>query len=463
MIVEQYIEARITELNIAPSTQKVTAETLNRFSRNVNKNFQNITQHDIITYLNSLRKSEIIDPNHKWIGTYNHTLMLISAFFKWFYYPKMEPGGRSTPDILLNVKQYKRKEKSTYKPSDLWTQDDDILFLKYCSSKRDRCYHTVSRDLSCRPDELLKLKIKDVVFKIAENGQQYAEIVLNGKTGTRPIPLINSIPYVKDWLDSHPLGRQPNAYLICSEKRFTRRLSRGGLYHMYKRYRTKLFPSLLEDPLLDSNEKAKIQDLLKKPWNPYIRRHSALTEKSKILNESILKQHAGWTLNSNMHNRYTYYFGNESSESLLQAYGVIDGNKQEIDKLKPKICPNCREANKIDSKFCSNVRCRMILTLDAYTSATEENQKNQSRIDNLENEVYQNRAVIKKVITHLTNGANRNFAILDSISEVLESRLGMVSPPIALNFTKNDEYYKKRDEMDKILKDIWDNPKETSP
>jgi hypothetical protein len=31
----------------------------------------------------------------------------------------------------------------------MWTQDDDLLFLKYCSSKRDRCYHAISRDSSC--------------------------------------------------------------------------------------------------------------------------------------------------------------------------------------------------------------------------------------------------------------------------------------------------------------------------
>lgn len=50
-------------------------------------------------------------------------------------------------------------------PSDMWTQDDDILFLKYCPSKRDKCYHAISRDSSCRP-QLLKLRIKDVVFKM---------------------------------------------------------------------------------------------------------------------------------------------------------------------------------------------------------------------------------------------------------------------------------------------------------
>jgi hypothetical protein len=47
------------------------------------------------------------------------------------------------------------------------------------------------------------LKIKDVVFKT--NGtQQYAEVLVNGKTGTRHIPLFYSVPYIKDWIDSHP-------------------------------------------------------------------------------------------------------------------------------------------------------------------------------------------------------------------------------------------------------------------
>jgi integrase/recombinase XerD len=104
----------------------------------------------------------------------------------------------------------------------MWTQEDDLLFLKYCPSKRDRAYHAISRDSSCRPHELLKLKIKDVVFKMAGNGRQYAEILVNGKTGSRAIPLINSIPYVKDIIDSHPMKNSPNAYLIYNEKAFGR-------------------------------------------------------------------------------------------------------------------------------------------------------------------------------------------------------------------------------------------------
>jgi len=49
------------------------------------------------------------------------------------------------------------------------------------------------------------------MFKMAGDSQ-YAEIVVNGKTGTRSIPLINSVPYVKDMLDSHPLRNNRNAF-----------------------------------------------------------------------------------------------------------------------------------------------------------------------------------------------------------------------------------------------------------
>jgi integrase/recombinase XerD len=45
----------------------------------------------------------------------------------------------------------------------------------------------------------------------------------------------------------------------------------------------------------------------------------------------------------------------------------------EIDKMKPKQCPNCSESNKLDSKFCS--KCRMVLSYEAYTETVQEQQE----------------------------------------------------------------------------------------
>lgn len=55
---------------------------------------------------------------------------------------------------------------------------------------------------------------------------------------------------------------------------------------------------------------------------PYIRRHTALTEKARLVNEYDLRQHASWTKNSDMIKIYTHDLGNESSEDLLLAYGI---------------------------------------------------------------------------------------------------------------------------------------------
>jgi hypothetical protein len=54
--------------------------------------------------------------------------------------------------------------------------------------------------------------VKDIVFKTVDNNKyQYAEVLVNGKTGSRHIPLIQSIPYIKDWLSNHPRRNNPNS------------------------------------------------------------------------------------------------------------------------------------------------------------------------------------------------------------------------------------------------------------
>jgi integrase len=255
-----------------------------------------------------------------------------------------------------NLPQLKRKEKSIYKPSDLWTQQDDLLFLKFCPISRDRLYHVISRDTSCRPHEILKLKIKDIVFKTAGN-YQYAEALVNGKTGSRPILLIDSIPYLKDYLDhEHPHPTNPHSPLICGTgKSLGRHIKANRIYKTYDEYKKQMFPRLLESPNVLPEDKQKIRELLKKPWNPYVRRHSAITEKSRILKEHVLRQHCGWTPGSQMHLKYLHYFGNESNESLLEAYGIV-ASGQQLDQLRPKQCPNCSEPNKPDSRFCAKCR-----------------------------------------------------------------------------------------------------------
>ena len=132
--------------------------------------------------------------------------MLFLKFFRWLYNPN-EPDlkRRSTPACMNGIKQLPRKEKSPYGPEDMWTNEEHAVFLKYCAFPRDKCYHSMAIDTSCRPHELLNVKIKDIKFKISSEGIQYAEMTVTGKTGPRTLPLIDSIPYIKEWLLNHPL------------------------------------------------------------------------------------------------------------------------------------------------------------------------------------------------------------------------------------------------------------------
>jgi len=388
-----YVNSVRNEISVSYSYERNNIKALAYLSKfHSNKKFKAMDKHDILQFLISKRKSEEEDPLHSSIATYNLYIVLLTRFFKWLYHSDLSPKERPKPSCV-EIARLRRKEHSIYKPTDMWTQDDDLLFLKYCPSKRDRCYHTISRDSSCRPHELLKLKIKDVIFKFAGD-RQYAEILVNGKTGQRHIPLINSLPYLKDWLDEHPQSGNPNAILICGFfKSLGRQLRIESINHTYAKYKNEIFPKLLDDPNIPIEDKTKIKELLKKPWNPYLRRHSALTEKSKILKESTLRQHAGWTPNSNMHQRYVHYFGNESNESILEAYG-LKPKLEEINKLKPVSCPNCGELNKIDSKFCA--KCRMVLSYDAYTEAIEESGVQKSRLDRIEEKMKRLEGIYKK-------------------------------------------------------------------
>lgn len=377
----EFISVETSERNLKLSSKLTKIKILCLFNRHLGyKQFELITKNDIRNYLDSLKKPESQDPTHKWIGTFNTRQMVISKFFKWLYNYHSEPDSDKwiTPPCVQGIKQLARKEKSPYRPSDIWNNEEHALFLKYCPEKRDRCYHSVANDTSARPHEILSLRIKDVQFKLSSStGKQYAEVHLfESKTKPRTLPLIFSLPYVKDWIESHPKRNEPDAFLFPSlgDHNFGDQLSENALYKQYTRtYKKRYFPYLLLDSSIPERDKAYIKNMLTKPWNPYIIRHSALTAKSRILKESTLRDHAGWSMTSRMPNVYIHYFGNESSQSLLEAYGIVEDSQKEINILKTKSCPNCRGANRPDSKFCAS--CRMILSYDAYNETLQMQEK----------------------------------------------------------------------------------------
>lgn len=177
-------------------------------------------------------------------------------------------------------------------------------------------------------------------FKLSSTGKQYAEVHIKiSKTKPRTVPLIFSVPYVKDWINSHPAACNPNSYLFVSlsDRSYGQKLSGNALYKRYSDDLKNYFKKLSKESSIPEGDRAYMKNMLTKPWLPYIFRHSSLTEKSQILKESTLRSYAGWSNNSNMPNVYLHYYGNEFCKSLLEAYGIEEYQKEQVDTIRGKI------------------------------------------------------------------------------------------------------------------------------
>jgi hypothetical protein len=209
-----YLISEEMELNIKQSTKEGKLKTLvwlsNYFQDKLT--FRQMSKEDILSYL----KKNKGDKSHHWIGTYNGRQMILLKFFKWLHSSKESDSRlRKTPECMTGIKQLPKKDWVNYKPSDMWYSKEISIFLKYCPSKRDKAYHAMAFDTSCRPKELLDLKVSSIFFKKTSTGRQYAELVIqSGKSNTRTVPLIDSLPYVKDYLLSHKLGGNPDSWLF---------------------------------------------------------------------------------------------------------------------------------------------------------------------------------------------------------------------------------------------------------
>ena len=79
--------------------------------------------------------------------------------------------------------------------------------------------------------------------------------------------LIDSIPYIKDWINQHPQGANPNAILLSGfGKSLNRIIHIRSLHRIYEGYRDKFFPRLLDNSNVPPEDKRKIKDLLKNPY-----------------------------------------------------------------------------------------------------------------------------------------------------------------------------------------------------
>ncbi len=199
------------------------------------------------------------------------------------------------------------------------------------------------------------------------------EIPHEAKTGSGPMLLTFSFPYVRDWLNEHPFKNEPEARLICNLLTGSS-IGPDQIYDVMRQLKKRIERLIENNKINDANELERIYHLLKtKKWNPYCIRHSAITADSDYLPEYALKKKVRWSMNSKQGSRYIKRrMGNELRSKILEYNGIISEDKQ---KKKPSVL-NCHRyslVNILENKYCS--KCSYPLKPEAFDEIKEEENK----------------------------------------------------------------------------------------
>ena len=346
-----------------------------QFRRKEKNNLSQVNSiDDIIVFLDTRRKTKDEDPEQKWITTWNDYLWRIKIFYRWYYNTKFlkttannifDSQNWITPDFL-KIPKKKTKRLSPYSETEIWEKDELQFIIKYENSKRNKAILALLWDLNARNHEITLLRIKNIRIK-----EKYGEgeVPYEAKTGSGPILLTLSFPYVRDWLNEHPFRNEANARLICNTEN-GKPLLPGMVYDTMYLLKKRIIRLVASEEIKDTKEKEKLQYLLKtKKWNPYCIRHSSITSDSDYLPEYALKKKVRWSMNSRQGSRYIKNrMGNDLKEKILEQNGIILDTSQ-LKRSTVIDCPRCALINQLENKFCS--KCSYPLKPEAYEELKE--------------------------------------------------------------------------------------------
>ncbi|MCK4444440.1 MAG: tyrosine-type recombinase/integrase, partial [Thermoplasmata archaeon] len=265
----------------------------------------------------------------------------VKRFYKWL------DGGEEYPISVRWIRTGARKNNDTL-PEDLLTEDEVKKIIEACQNSRDRAIVAVLWESGCRIGELLNLRIRHVSFE-----ENLTRIAVHGKTGARRMPLIDSTPYLAEWLENHPMRDKRGSPLwvgIGTVGR-DRRLEYAALRKM----------------LQNVARKAKIG----KKVNPHNFRHSRATMLANHLTEAQMNQYFGWVTGSDMPSTYVHLSDRDVDDAILKMRGLSKPNEEEMQSsLAPKKCPRCNLTNKGTGRFC--IRCGAVLDIRTAVALQDE-------------------------------------------------------------------------------------------
>jgi len=322
--------------------------------------FEEATEQDIREYVRWLEAQ----PYSAW--TKQSYKVILKRFYRW-----LKGGDEEYPPEVRWIKTT-LKEKDRLLPKDLLTEEEIRKLVEAADNPRDRAFIMLLYETGGRIGEVGSLRIRDIDFK-----REYASVILKGKTGSRRVPVVSSVPFLLTWLDHHPDGKNPDA----------------PLWPKFSDGKPMTYPALAK-VLRVAGERAGF----KKRIHPHLLRHSRATFLASKLTEAQMNALFGWKQGSEMPSTYVHLSGRDIDDAVLGIYGIRKRPEEKPKELAPKECPRCRRTNPATNRFCS--QCGMALDMEAVM----EIERRRKRADDLMDRLFEDpevRGLIERKLREL--------------------------------------------------------------
>jgi site-specific recombinase XerD len=313
------------------------------FGRLIKKPWMDCTREDIEELIVELRRSD-----------YAGWTKLRKAFgLKTFYH--YLNGGDSFPHCVAKINRTELNiETHELESRDILSRDDLQTLLKACNSELESALVYTLWECGARSSEFLKLTISD----LEDKGNFYLLHLHTAKIRSysatpkvRKFPLVESVSYLRAYLNKHPMRNNPNSplWVSSSMNHLGEALSDRGLRFIIKSI-------------------GKRANLGKRIWVHQFR-HSAATRMAPKLALPIMNDIMGWSKTSRMHATYVQLDGETASGAVLELYDMgVPVTKPKPVEMMP--CPVCKAQNQPGNIMCSTCG-RALRTIEAISVMDE--------------------------------------------------------------------------------------------
>jgi len=253
--------------------------------------------------------------------------VMIKLFWKW-----LEGDNEDYPD---KVKWIRRQKKPSTKvtPKDLITRGELKEIINACDNTRDRCLCALLYESGARIGELLNVNINDLNFN-----SDHAKLTMLTEKINRPrtIPIVESVPYITEWLRSHPINKPDSPLFVNLYKKANgyQRIGKDSVYQLMKNI---------------SNQVNRGRKLY-----PHLFRHSRASELAPHFKEAQMCYYFGWSQGSRMPGTYYHLSGVSVDGTYLFLYGKEKAPQQIQEKFEEITCIRCDKKSLPTDKQCAN-------------------------------------------------------------------------------------------------------------